>query len=138
MTPDKIVRNFARCSDWEERYLYLIELGEKLPKYPNSKVNDEYLIAGCQSRVWLDFSYDQASQTFMFSALSDAAIVKGLLALLRVVYHDQTAVDVLNYDIRAWFESIDLKSHLTPGRTQGLDAIIEEIQNTARVAIEVQ
>ncbi|MFA0568860.1 SufE family protein [Vibrio gallaecicus] len=138
MTPDKIVRNFARCSDWEERYLYLIELGEKLPKYPSSKVNDEYLIAGCQSRVWLDFSYDHASQTFMFSALSDAAIVKGLLALLRVVYHDQTAVDVLNYDIRAWFESIDLKSHLTPGRTQGLDAIIEDIQNTARVVIEGQ
>lgn len=137
MTPNKISRNFSRCSDWEERYLYLIELGEKLPNYPNSKVNDDYLIAGCQSRVWLGFDYDNVSQTFMFSALSDAAIVKGLLALLRIAYHGKTVEQVLNYDIRAWFQSLDLESHLTPGRAQGLDAIIEKIQETARCTLEV-
>ncbi|MEF1172279.1 SufE family protein [Vibrio sinaloensis] len=59
MTPEKILRNFSRCADWEERYLYLIELGERLPAYPLDKQQDDYLVAGCQSQVWGDMQYSK-------------------------------------------------------------------------------
>ncbi len=132
MTPEKIVRNFNRCSDWEERYLYLIELGECLPSYPNSKMITQHLIEGCQSKVWLDLGYDPESRELTFLATSDAAIVKGLLALLRIPYHGKSPQEVLHFDTQAWFEVLELRSHLTPGRSQGLEAIMKKVQTTAR------
>ncbi|MDO6500451.1 SufE family protein [Photobacterium sanguinicancri] len=128
MTPEKIVGNFNRCCDWEERYLYLIELGERLPSYPDSKMTAKHLIKGCQSKVWLDLRYDSESGVLNFLATSDAAIVRGLLALLRIAYHGKLPHEVLLFDIQAWFEALDLKSHLTPGRTQGLEAIVKQVQ----------
>lgn len=132
MTPEKIVRNFNRCSDWEQRYLYLIELGECLPSYPNSKMIAQHLIEGCQSKVWLDLGYDPESGKLTFLATSDAAIVKGLLALLRIAYHRKMPQEVLLFDTQTWFEELELRSHLTVGRTQGLEAIVKKIQITAR------
>ncbi|MGR5151892.1 SufE family protein [Photobacterium swingsii] len=127
MTPEKLVNNFNRCCDWEERYLYLIELGERLPNYPDAKMTAKYIVKGCQSKVWLDLSCDIESGTLIFLATSDAAIVKGLLALLRVAYHGKQPHEVRLFDIQAWFEALELKSHLTPGRTQGLDAIVKQV-----------
>ncbi|NOH60944.1 SufE family protein [Vibrio sp. RE88] len=130
MTPEKLVKNFNRCADWEERYLYLIELGERLPQYPTSKQTDEYLVAGCQSKVWLYLTYLPESDKLNFAATSDAAIVKGLLALLSVAYHQKSPVEVKHFDVNAWFEQLELKTHLTPGRTQGLDAIVKTVSDT--------
>ncbi|WED23973.1 cysteine desulfuration protein SufE [Vibrio sp. JC009] len=128
MTPEKLLKNFCRCSDWEERYLYLIELGEKLPEFPAEKRSDAYLAKGCQSQVWLDVTQDSNSGRIEFQATSDAAIVQGLLALLRVAYQDRTPEEIQAFDIEAWFEALQLKDHLTPTRTQGLEAIVSTVR----------
>lgn len=131
MTPDKITRNFQRCKDWEEKYLYLIELGERLPPYPSEKHPDQ-LVRGCQSQVWLQLELDKDSSRLVLHTTSDAAIVRGLLALLHIAYHDVEMESALNFDIRKWFEDLQLLSHLTPTRASGLDAIVRQIQSHCR------
>ncbi|MBY7731194.1 cysteine desulfuration protein SufE [Vibrio splendidus] len=131
MTPDKLKRNFDRCADWEERYLYLIELGERLPAFPTTKLDDEYLIAGCQSNVWLDLAINEEGQISM-KASSDSSLVKGLLALVLIAYNEQNVSDVLSFDIKTWFTQLDLQSQLSPSRSQGLEAIVKHILNQAQ------
>jgi len=131
MTPEKLVHNFNRCMDWEERYLYLIELGEKLPIYPSDKQTTQYLVHGCQSKVWLYMDNNDVTGLIKFHACSDAAIVQGLLALLSVAYHACRPDEVLTFDIESWFDALELKNHLTPSRAQGLDAIVNRIRQQA-------
>ncbi len=130
MTPEKVIRNFNRCVDWEERYLYLIELGERLEDYPTEKLDGDHLVAGCQSQVWVCSRLDEHGKIAL-KATSDSSIVKGVLSLVLVAYNNQSAEDVLSFDIHTWFEELDLKSHLTPGRTQGLEAIVKSVRNLA-------
>lgn len=130
MTPEKVIRNFNRCVDWEERYLYVIELGERLEDYPTEKRDDDHLVAGCQSQVWVCSKLDEHGKIAL-KATSDSSIVKGVLSLVLVAYNNQNAEDVLSFDIHTWFEELDLKSHLTPGRTQGLEAIVKSVRNLA-------
>lgn len=131
MTPDKLKRNFDRCADWEERYMYLIELGERLPAFPTAKLDDEYLIAGCQSNVWLDLAINEEGQ-ISIKASSDSSLVKGLLALVLIAYNEQKVSDVLSFDIKTWFTQLDLQSQLSPSRNQGLEAIVKHILNQAQ------
>lgn len=132
MTPDKLKRNFDRCADWEERYVYLIELGERLKAFPTTKLDDEYLIAGCQSNVWLDLTVDQQGK-MSIQATSDSSLVKGLLALVVIAYNNQTVGDILKFDIKAWLTQLDLQSQLSPSRSQGLEAIVKHILSHARI-----
>lgn len=131
MTPDKLKRNFDRCADWEERYMYLIELGERLPAFPTTKLDDEYLITGCQSNVWLDLAINEEGQ-ISIKASSDSSLVKGLLALVLIAYNEQNVSDVLSFDIKTWFTQLDLQSQLSPSRSQGLEAIVKHILNQAQ------
>ncbi|MDC5848522.1 cysteine desulfuration protein SufE [Vibrio europaeus] len=130
MTPEKVIRNFNRCVDWEERYLYLIELGARLEDYPTENLDDVHLVSGCQSQVWVCSKLDEHGKIAL-KATSDSSIVKGVLSLVLVAYNNQSAEDVLSFDIHTWFEELDLKSHLTPGRTQGLEAIVKSVRNLA-------
>lgn len=130
VTPEKILKNFNRCADWEERYLYLIELGERLPLYPSDKQTDEYLISGCQSRVWVYIDCSEQG-SINIKATSDSSIVKGLLSLITIAYDQQPLNHVLSFNIQAWFDSLELRSHLTPGRIQGLDAVIKWVLTQA-------
>ncbi|WP_192888916.1 cysteine desulfuration protein SufE [Vibrio bathopelagicus] len=131
MTPDKLKRNFDRCADWEERYLYLIELGERLPAFPTTQLDNDYLIAGCQSNVWLDLAINEEGQ-ISIKASSDSSLVKGLLALVLIAYNEQKVSDVLSFDIKTWFTQLDLQSQLSPSRNQGLEAIVKHILNQAQ------
>lgn len=131
MTPDKLKRNFDRCAYWEERYMYLIELGERLPAFPITKLDDEHLIAGCQSNVWLDLTIDLEGQ-MSIQATSDSSLVKGLIALVLIAYNEQKVSDVLSFDIKTWFTRLDLQSQLSPSRSQGLEAIVKHILNQAQ------
>ncbi|KHT47723.1 SufE family protein [Vibrio sinaloensis] len=130
MTPEKVLKNFSRCADWEERYLYLIELGERLPAYPLDKQQDDYLVTGCQSQVWVDIQCSKQG-ILTLRATSDSSIVKGLLSLISIAYDKQSVEHAKRFDVHAWFDSLELKSHLTPGRTQGLDAIIQHVRHLA-------
>ncbi len=122
----KLVRNFLRCQNWEERYLYMIELGGRLSPLSDLQRQDENLIAGCQSQVWIDMQ-KQGDGTITFAGDSDAAIVKGLVAIVIILFQGKTAVEILATDVKSFFQQLSLEQHLTPSRTQGLNAMIKTI-----------
>lgn len=127
---NKLLRNFSRCQDWEERYLYMIELGGRLPELSEVQRSDNTLIAGCQSQVWIDMQ-KQADGTITFAGDSDAAIVKGLVAIVIILFQGKTAQQILALDVKSFFEQLALEQHLTPSRTQGLNAMIRTILSRA-------
>ncbi|EMT6574649.1 TPA: cysteine desulfuration protein SufE [Providencia rettgeri] len=127
---NKLLRNFSRCQDWEERYLYMIELGGRLPELSEVQRGDNNLIAGCQSQVWIDMQ-KQADGTITFAGDSDAAIVKGLVAIVIILFQGKTAQQILALDVKSFFEQLALEQHLTPSRTQGLNAMIRTILSRA-------
>ncbi len=123
---NKLLRNFARCQDGEERYLYMIELGGRLPALEEAQRNDNNLISGCQSQVWIDMQ-KQADDTILFAGDSDAVIVKGLVAIVIILFQGKTAQQILALDVKSFFQQLALEQHLTPSRTQGLNAMIRTI-----------
>ncbi|WP_447870757.1 cysteine desulfuration protein SufE [Serratia fonticola] len=127
---DKLVRNFSRCLNWEEKYLYVIELGSQLPPLDESERQATNLISGCQSQVWIVMSNNAQGQV-EFHGDSDAAIVKGLLAVVFIVYHQLTPQQILDLDVRPFFSELALSQHLTPSRSQGLEAMIRAIRGKA-------
>ncbi|MDK2375198.1 cysteine desulfuration protein SufE [Serratia fonticola] len=127
---DKLVRNFSRCLNWEEKYLYVIELGSQLPPLDESERQAANLISGCQSQVWIVMSNSAQGQV-EFHGDSDAAIVKGLLAVVFIVYHQLTPQQILDLDVRPFFSELALSQHLTPSRSQGLEAMIRAIRSKA-------
>ncbi|MCS2171363.1 cysteine desulfuration protein SufE [Scandinavium sp. TWS1a] len=127
---DKLLRNFSRCANWEEKYLYIIELGQRLAPLSEDAHNPENIIQGCQSQVWIVMKRS-ADGRIELHGDSDAAIVKGLIAVVFILYHQMTAQDILAFDVRPWFEKMALTQHLTPSRSQGLEAMIRAIRAQA-------
>lgn len=124
---EKLLRNFQRCANWEEKYLYIIELGQRLPMLSeNDRVADNK-IEGCQSQVWIVMRQN-GQGVIELEGDSDAAIVKGLIAVVFILYHQMTPQDIVNFDVRPWFEKMALTQHLTPSRSQGLEAMIRAIR----------
>ncbi|HXD83708.1 MAG TPA: SufE family protein [Rudaea sp.] len=128
---DAIAEEFAFFSDWTERYQYLIDLGRKLPPFPDELKRDEYKVSGCQSQVWLVPGGD--AQRMTFAAISDSAIVSGLIALLLRVYSGRSAQEILATEPR-YIEAIGLAQHLSPTRNNGLAAMLAKIKDYARAA----
>lgn len=127
---EKLLRNFQRCANWEEKYLYIIELGQRLPMLSeNDRVADNK-IEGCQSLVWIVMRQN-GQGVIELEGDSDAAIVKGLIAVVFILYHQMTPQDIVNFDVRPWFEKMALTQHLTPSRSQGLEAMIRAIRTKA-------
>ncbi|MGQ8774697.1 cysteine desulfuration protein SufE [Serratia sp. NA_112.1] len=127
---DKLVRNFSRCLNWEDKYLYVIELGAKLPALDDTERQAGNLISGCQSQVWIVMQLDDQGRV-EFHGDSDAAIVKGLLAVVFILYHQMTPQQVVDLDVRPFFAELALSQHLTPSRSQGLEAMIRAIRSQA-------
>jgi cysteine desulfuration protein SufE len=127
---DKLVRNFSRCLNWEDKYLYVIELGAKLPALDDTERQAGNLISGCQSQVWIVMQLDEQGRV-EFHGDSDAAIVKGLLAVVFILYHQMTPQQIVELDVRPFFAELALSQHLTPSRSQGLEAMIRAIRSQA-------
>jgi cysteine desulfuration protein SufE len=127
---DKLVRNFSRCLNWEEKYLYVIELGAKLPELDEADRLAHNLISGCQSQVWIVMHKDEQGLV-VFHGDSDAAIVKGLLAVVFILYQQMTPQQIIDFDVRPFFTELALSQHLTPSRSQGLEAMIRAIRSKA-------
>jgi cysteine desulfuration protein SufE len=124
-----IAEEFAYLGDWSERYQYLIDLGRKLPPMAEDMKTDEHRLLGCQSKVWIVPSGD-ASQ-LDFAAVSDSAIVSGLIYLALRVYSGRSAADILATD-PDFISSIGLTKHLSPTRNNGLAALLAFIRETAQ------
>ena len=126
-----IADEFAFFSDWSERYQYLIDLGRKLPPFPEALKTEEHRLHGCQSMVWIVPSGDASRLAFM--AISDSAIVSGLIYLALRVYSGRSASEILSTD-PDYIAAIGLAKHLSPTRSNGLAALITAIRDTAQRA----
>jgi cysteine desulfuration protein SufE len=124
-----IAEEFAFFGDWTERYQYLIDLGRKLPPFPEALQREEFKVSGCQSQVWLVPSGD--AQRLDFRAISDSSIVSGLIALLLRVYSGRAAAEILATEPR-FIEAIGLARHLSPTRSNGLAAMLAKVKQYAR------
>ena len=132
ISTDDILDTLSFFDDWEERYKYIIDLGKQLPAMSDDKKNDTYLLRGCQSQVWIDSELNNGVLTF--EADSDAHIVRGLLGVVLAAYNHKTPADIIAFDIDDYFSKIDLVKHLSPTRGNGLRAMVQRIQDTARNA----
>ena len=127
-----IAEEFSFFGDWSERYQYLIDLGRKLPAFPDEWKVEEHRLHGCQSMVWIVPSGDAARLDF--AAISDSAIVSGLIYLALRVYSGRSAREIL--DTRAdYIADIGLARHLSPTRSNGLAALLAFIRDTAQRAV---
>ena len=124
--------DFALLSAWEDRYRYLIELGEALPKLPESAKIPEHKVKGCMSQVWLVGHVNNGIYTF--EAESDAVIVQGLIALVRLLFNNRPVAEVATLNPSETLQELGLSQHLSPNRRNGLIAMIQRIQNQARAA----
>lgn len=123
---DEIIEEFEGLTDWMDRYAYIIELGGQLPEIPESYKTPENLIEGCQSRVWIHAELNGDGEV-VFEADSDAMIVKGIVALLLRVLSSQKPEDILDSELY-FIDSIGLKEHLSPTRSNGLVAMVKQMR----------
>ena len=121
----EIIQEFSMFEDWMDKYGYLIELGNELKDLDAKEKNDQNLIKGCQSRVWL--VADLKDGKIEFRGESDAVIVKGLVALLLRVVSGRTPQELLDNELH-FVDDIGLKQHLSPTRSNGLLAMIKQIR----------
>lgn len=127
---DEITEEFDGLTDWMDRYAYIIDLGNTLPALPEEKKTPGNLIEGCQSRVWITAERNDDG-TLHFLADSDALIVKGIVALLLRVLNDHTPDEILGANLY-FIDRIGLHEHLSPTRSNGLVAMVKQIDNYAR------
>ena len=125
---DEIQSNFSFLDDWEDKYRYLIELGEGLPPFPVTFKTDEYKVDGCMSQVWLYPTKDEKG-VYTFIADSDAIIVKGLIAVILAAFNNKTATEIQLVPIDEIFNQLGLETHLSPTRRNGFFAMVEKIKH---------
>jgi len=129
ITTADIVDTLSFFDSWEERYRYIIDLGKELLPMDEKKKDEQHLVRGCQSQVWIDAQYKDG--TIHFEVDSDAFIVKGLLGVVMAAYNGKTPAEILAYDIDNYFETLGLLRHLSATRGNGLRAMVKKIHSIA-------
>ena len=129
----EIIDEFSLFDDWMDRYQYLIDLGRRLPEFPAELRTEENRIRGCQSQVW--FVADKRDGRLEFRAISDAAIVSGLIALLLRVYSGRRPREILDTQ-PDFVTALQLETHLSPTRSNGLSSMLEAIRRFAAEALQ--
>ncbi len=129
----EVIEEFAFFEDWMDRYQYLIDMGRRLPPLSANEKTEANQIKGCQSQVW--FVAESDGEKLRFRAISDAAIVSGLIALLLRIYSDRKPADILATP-PDFVDALGLGSHLSPTRSNGLDSMLKAIRRFATEALE--
>ncbi len=135
---DEIIDNFSTLDHWDDRYRYLIELGRELPPLAPAAYSDANKVQGCASQVWLETSVrpnGAGGPVLTFAGDSDAHLVRGLIAILFTIFSGETATDILTIDALALFQTMGLREHLTPQRSNGFRSMVERIRADARAAL---
>ena len=122
---EQVVSEFSLFEDWMDKYNYLIDMGKSLPIFDEAYKTDQYVITGCQSKVWLHADYRDGK--IFFSADSDAIITKGIVNLLIRVLSGHTPDEILNADMD-FIDKVGLREHLSPTRSNGLTSMIKQIK----------
>lgn len=139
MKIDDIIDDFELLDSWDDRYRYLIELGRKLPPFPEAERTEARKVQGCASQVWLVPHAEPngaGGPRLDFLGDSDAHIVRGLIAILLALYSGRPAGEIVATDPAPVFERIGLREHLTPQRSNGLRSMVERIRGEARQALQ--
>ena len=124
----ELLDEFEMFDNWMDRYQYIIDMGKQLPAFPDEWKIDELKIQGCQSNVWMHHRRD--GETLHFEAVSDAAIVSGLIAVLMRIYNDRRPGDIRATSPH-FLKDLGLDKHLSPTRSNGLNAMLERIYRVA-------
>ncbi len=128
---EDVLEAFEFLEDWEERYGYIADLGKQLPAMPEADKCEANFVHGCQSQVWLTMTQDPSSQHMYLMIESDAIIVKGLAAIVMIALNDRTPAEIVEMDVLAIFERMDLLRHISPTRGNGLRAMLERVKAIA-------
>ena len=126
----EIAENLSYLDDWEDRYKYIIELGQALPPLAEDEKNSATKVNGCVSQVWL--VTERNGNQLSYRGESDAMIVRGLAAILIALYSDRPAREIAETDAIAIFDELGLREHLSTQRSNGLVAMVNRIRSEAR------
>ena len=126
-TLDEIRENFDFFDSWEDRFQYLIDLGKKLPPFPEDWKDEQHKVLGCQSNVWLNIDLGDDDRIDL-DAVSDAHIVNGLIAIVHAQYDGLTPAEAAAADIESLLKELGLETHLSPTRRNGLHAMIQRVR----------
>ena len=132
MSLENLLDDFALFDDWEERYRYIIELGNRLAPLSDDEHSEANKVPGCVSQVWLVTEYE--ADRLRFRGDSDAHIVRGLVAILLDLFNDKTPDEISGFDAEAAFNQLGLGEHLTPQRSNGFYSMVQRIRNDAAAA----
>lgn len=130
---DEIADNLSFLDDWEDRYRYIIELGQQLAPLTDDERSAENKVHGCASQVWLVTERDNSS-VLTFRGDSDAMIVKGLIAIVLALYSGREAADIAATDALPILDSVGLREHLSTQRSNGLAAMVARVRSDAEAA----
>lgn len=131
-TIDTIRSDFEFLDDWEDRYRYVIELGQDLAPYPEEARDDAHKVRGCASQVWLvTQAQDGSDPVLNFQGDSDSHIVRGLVAIVLALYSGNPASAVRAINAEATLKQLGLDEHLTPQRSNGLRSMVQRIRDEA-------
>ncbi len=130
---DALVDEFDFLGDWEERYRYLIELGQALPAFDDADRTEATKVKGCVSQVWVVIDYENGHMRLRGD--SDAHIVKGLVALMDRLYSGRTPAEALSIDPKEVLGRIGLSEHLSPQRSNGLASMVKRIRAEAEALL---
>ena len=122
---DEIIEEFSSFDDWMDRYSLLIEYGNGLEPFSEADKNDQNLIDGCQSKVW--FTAEMKDGKVVYHGDSDAILVKGIVALLILVLSDHTPKEIVETELY-FIDEISLREHLSPTRSNGLNAMLKQMR----------
>jgi cysteine desulfuration protein SufE len=129
--------DFSLLDEWEDRYRYVIELGEALPPFPDAERNAVNKVPGCVSQVWLTTEQAPGADPIItFTGDSDAHIVRGLVAIMLALFSGRSASQILETDAEATLKSLGLDEHLSPQRANGLRSMVKRIKRDAEMALK--
>lgn len=126
MSIESLIEDFSFLDAWEDRYKYLIELGNGLARLSDDKKVDEWKIEGCQSQVWIIPHLE--SDNIYFEGDSDAIIVRGIIAVVFEIFKDKSAQEILDIDVEEIFDKMGLREHITPNRRSGMLSMVDKIK----------
>ncbi len=128
-TINDVIETFEFLEDWEDKYKYIIDLGRALPEFDDRDMTDDNRVHGCTSRVWL--VHELVDGKVMFRGESDAHIVRGLVALILMIYSGKSPAEILEIEARDILDQLGLEKHLSPMRTNGLFSMVGKIKSIA-------
>lgn len=132
MSVEQLIESFDLLDEWDERYRYIIELGDQLDEMPAELKTEQSRVEGCVSNVWLVYEVQAGNPPrIQFIADSDSQIVRGLVAMLLMIYSGRTPQEIIDVDIDAVFDRVGLKQHLSRSRSNGLRSMVRRIRQIA-------